>query len=233
MPPGRNAIASALLALVLVTAAAVVRAGTDGVYMYTDPDGSVHLTNVPDDRRYSVLIPGTLTARAQSVDAAGAGGDPSAARTTFATSHVSASVAVDALLRAGAPDPFKAMVAQASKHAGIDRALLHAVIAVESGYNPRAVSKKGAAGLMQLMPDTAKRYKVVNVFDPQQNVRGGAQYLADLLKMFGNDLRLALAAYNAGEAAVIKYGGHIPPFPETVAYVPKVIDYYGRLRLSM
>jgi soluble lytic murein transglycosylase-like protein len=88
------------------------------------------------------------------------------------------------------------------------------------------VSRAGAVGLMQLMPETAKRYKVTDRHDPEQNIRGGAQYLRDLLRMFNNDLHLTIAAYNAGEKAVMKYGNRIPPFRETLAYVPKVMKFY-------
>lgn len=112
----------------------------------------------------------------------------------------------------------------------IDAALIRAVISAESGYNPYAVSRAGAVGLMQLMPQTARRYNVANLHDPEQNIHGGARYLRDLLAMFNNDKRLALAAYNAGEQAVVKYGNRIPPFRETVAYVPKVLNYYERYR---
>lgn len=101
-------------------------------------------------------------------------------------------------------------------------ALLHAVVQVESAYDSHAVSSKGAVGLMQLMPGTAKRYGVSDRRDPLQNLRGGARYLRDLLAMFDNDLELALAAYNAGENAVKRYGNRIPPYPETERYVQKV-----------
>jgi soluble lytic murein transglycosylase-like protein len=110
----------------------------------------------------------------------------------------------------------------------VESALIRAVISVESGYNPSAVSKAGAVGLMQLMPDTAKRYNVPNRHDPEQNIFGGAQYLRDLLRMFNNNLHLAIAAYNAGEQAVMKYGNQIPPYRETLAYVPRVMSFYKR-----
>jgi soluble lytic murein transglycosylase-like protein len=104
------------------------------------------------------------------------------------------------------------------------------VITVESGYNPRAVSRKGAKGLMQLMPSTAQRFGAMNLFDPQQNVRAGARYLKWLLQYFDGDLKLALAAYTAGEGAVMRYGRRIPPFPETIDYVPRVLANMRTLR---
>jgi soluble lytic murein transglycosylase-like protein len=108
--------------------------------------------------------------------------------------------------------------------------LLHAVIAVESGYDARAVSPKGAQGLMQLMPATAQRFGVRDPFDPEQNVRAGATYLRSLLDMFAGDARLALAAYNAGESAVIRAGNRIPAFAETQAYVPRVLAGVARVQ---
>ena len=115
----------------------------------------------------------------------------------------------------------------ASKH-GLDPALLHAVIQTESAYNPGAVSHKGAMGLMQLMPGTAARYGVKDPYDPEDNIFGGARYLRDLLGMFGADVKLAVAAYNAGEHNVMKYGYQIPPFSETKDYVSRVLGLYYR-----
>jgi soluble lytic murein transglycosylase-like protein len=115
----------------------------------------------------------------------------------------------------------------ASQH-GVDPVLVRAVIVVESNFDPRCVSHKGARGLMQLMPETAKRYGVRDIFDVEQNIRGGVRYLADLLEMFPNDISRALAAYNAGENAVIRTGG-IPPYEETMTYVKRALTvYYGR-----
>lgn len=108
----------------------------------------------------------------------------------------------------------------------LSRRLLHAVVRVESLYDPKARSKAGALGLMQLMPETAKRYGVGDRLDPKANLNGGARYLRDLLTLFNDDLTLAVAAYNAGENAVIKYGHKIPPFPETQQYVKKVLALY-------
>lgn len=106
--------------------------------------------------------------------------------------------------------------------------LLHAVVAVESGFDPKAVSRKGAMGLMQLMPDTARRFKVADPFDARQNLAGGASYLKWLLEKFGGDVQLALAGYNAGENAVVRAGFRIPPYEETRAYVPRVLKHMQR-----
>jgi soluble lytic murein transglycosylase-like protein len=181
------------------------------VYAFVDDQGELHLSNVPDNERY------------QRLDAASAP----------AGGEAREGLALVGAIDAGSRRPYGVVVAQVAGRYGIEAALLHAVIAVESGYNARAVSKRGAAGLMQLMPGTAKRYGVADVFDPADNVRAGAQYLTDLMKLFDNDIRLALAAYNAGEAAVIKYGRRIPPYRETAAYVPRVVGFYEKFRLSM
>jgi soluble lytic murein transglycosylase-like protein len=116
----------------------------------------------------------------------------------------------------------------AGKHR-LDPALLHAVISAESGFNPKAVSRAGARGLMQLMPATAERFGVGNSFDPVANMRGGAKYLRWLLDRFKN-LNLAIAAYNAGEGAVEKYGNKIPPYEETQTYVARVLQFYNHYR---
>ena len=111
---------------------------------------------------------------------------------------------------------------------GIDATLVRAVIQVESDFNPACVSHKGARGLMQLMPATAKRFGVTRMHDPEENIHGGVKYLAYLTKLFRDDLPRALAAYNAGENAVLKYGG-IPPYEETQTYVKRAMTvYYGR-----
>ncbi len=131
--------------------------------------------------------------------------------------------------RAKAPR-YALIVAQAAFDYDLPAELLHAVIKTESNYDPSALSPKGAAGLMQLMPDTAKDLGVQDVFDPAANVRGGARYLKRLLKMFDNDLSLTLAAYNAGPGTVLAYGSAIPPYPETQRYVPSVLGHYQRLQ---
>ena len=120
------------------------------------------------------------------------------------------------------------LVDQAAKTWDVNPDLVHSVIAVESNFDPYAVSAKGAQGIMQLMPETARRFGVSNAFDPRQNIEGGVRYLKFLENLFGND-DLAVAAYNAGENAVVKYNG-IPPYRETVDYVKKVGARYGRAR---
>lgn len=123
---------------------------------------------------------------------------------------------------------FDAFIEEYARQYRVDPVLVRAVIQVESSFDPATVSKKGARGLMQLMPATAKRYGVKDVHDPAQNIRGGIRYLRDLQELFRDDLVRVLAAYNAGENAVLKYGG-IPPYEETQTYVKRAMTvYYGR-----
>lgn len=178
-----------------------------GIYGYTAADGSVALSNVPTDRHYTLLM-----AEGGGEKSAAEGGESAPPRIVLPASKVLYEDMVDAVAR---------------KH-GLESALLHAVISVESRYDAKAVSKKGAAGLMQLMPATAKRYKVDDALDPEQNLHGGARYLRYLLRLFDSDLPLALAAYNAGENAVIRNGNRIPPLKETMNYVPRVLGFYRR-----
>ena len=124
---------------------------------------------------------------------------------------------------------FETLVRRESLAVGISPSLVAAVAQTESGRNPSATSAAGAAGMMQLMPATATRYGVANPYDPNQNVHGGARYLKFLINRFGQDVKLALAAYNAGEDAVDRSGGQIPPFAETQAYVPRVLKIYRML----
>jgi soluble lytic murein transglycosylase-like protein len=117
------------------------------------------------------------------------------------------------------------LAAEAARRHGLDPGLVTAVVSVESGFRPRAVSPKGAQGLMQLMPGTAESLGVEDAFDPSQNRDGGARHLGQLLTLYGGDLERALAAYNAGETAVHRHGG-VPPYRETRAYVKKVLERY-------
>jgi soluble lytic murein transglycosylase-like protein len=128
---------------------------------------------------------------------------------------------------------FDPTIRSVAKQHQLPHTLLHAVITAESYYNPDAISKAGAVGLMQLMPGTAKQYGVSNRRDPKQSIQGGTRYLRYLAKLFNNDLTLMLAAYNAGEGAVKKYGNKIPPYKETQNYVRKVIKFYKKYRSTM
>ncbi|UJF24708.1 lytic transglycosylase domain-containing protein [Suttonella sp. R2A3] len=127
---------------------------------------------------------------------------------------------------------FSAQINQIAADVGVDPFLVHAVISAESAYKQRAISHAGAQGLMQLMPATAARFNVTDPFHSGQNIRGGTTYLKWLLKEFNGNLELAIAGYNAGEGNVRKYGYKIPPFIETKAYVPKVLQYYGKYRAN-
>lgn len=124
---------------------------------------------------------------------------------------------------------YSEFIHQAAALYQIPEELVRAVIKVESDFDPRAVSRANARGLMQLIPETAERMMVTDVFDPRQNVFGGVRYLRVLANLFNGDLELTVAAYNAGESAVIRYGG-IPPFSETRDYVVKVLGYYRQYR---
>ena len=129
-----------------------------------------------------------------------------------------------------ARQPYAELVSAAATANQLPAALLHAVIQAESSYNADATSAKGAGGLMQLMPDTARELGVTDVYDPKANIQGGARYLKRLLTLFDNDISLAVAAYNAGPQAVLSRGGVIPPFAETQRYVPSVLRQYRRLQ---
>lgn len=192
----------------LLLGCSLCQPGWADIYFYTAEDGTVSLSNVPTDGRYTVLI---------------------AATTPVVTNAASTTSRKGMAAKAG----YDQVVNEVSRTYGVESALLHAVISVESHYDPKAMSPKGAAGLMQLMPQTAKRYGVADAFDPRQNLNGGAQYLRDLLRLFNNNTSLALAAYNAGEHAVMKHGNRIPPYRETLAYVPKVLDFYQRYQADL
>lgn len=132
---------------------------------------------------------------------------------------------VDTPAPAGAPKPFAEIIDRAAAREGVDARLARALIQVESAYQPQARSRKGAMGLMQLMPDTARRYAVSNPYDPGANIQAGMRHLKSLIDRF-EELPLALAAYNAGEAAVERFRG-IPPYPETQNYVRQVLRLFS------
>jgi soluble lytic murein transglycosylase-like protein len=148
---------------------------------------------------------------------------PAGRRSAVAGAQASATEATEVLL----PDRLEHMVREVAERHSLDPALLKAVVGVESGGNPKAISRKGALGLMQLVPSTAERFGVGNAFDPAQNLEGGASYLRQLLDRYNGDLTKSLAAYNAGEGAVERFGG-VPNYPETRAYVQKVTNTYFR-----
>jgi soluble lytic murein transglycosylase-like protein len=175
------------------------------IYRSLDPDTPTKFTNVlPTDSRWELFLKET-------------------------PEPIPEAAAVDqSRFRVDGSARFASQIQAAAMANNVDAALIRAVISVESGYNPSAVSRAGAVGLMQLMPETARRYNVTDRHDPEQNIHGGAQYLRDLLRMFNNNLHLTLAAYNAGEQAVMKYGNRIPPYRETLAYVPRVMKFYQR-----
>ncbi|MEK7206776.1 MAG: lytic transglycosylase domain-containing protein [Pseudomonadota bacterium] len=181
-----------------------------GTYTFVDNAGVTHFTNIPADTRYIQMQSVHYVPPTHPVSRFVSPGDRAAAQKRF--------------------DP---IIKDAARHSHLDAALVHAVVAVESGYDPSAVSSKGAVGLMQLMPQTGRRYGVTNLHDPAQNVRAGSMYLRDLLKKFNNDLHLSLAAYNAGEEAVIRFGNRIPPYSETQQYLPKVLELYRQSRLAV
>lgn len=192
---------SLLLCGLLLAPCAAARAD---VFVGEDDSGAVILTNIPTGGSFTRLI-----------------AEPREGGATEAVGP-----------RSGAAAPpgrrFAPLISAAAQRYGLPEALLHAVIEVESNYNPDAVSPKGAVGLMQLMPFTARELGVADVRNPQHNIMGGARYLSELLGMFGNDLAVALAAYNAGPQSVIRSGNAIPPFAETRRYVPRVLELYQR-----
>jgi soluble lytic murein transglycosylase-like protein len=181
------------------------------IYMFKDEKGVVHFTNIPNgDKRYRMVRKEESTS-----PYARAAGMPQYVLPTAA------------LIRQYSP-----IIETAAKSHGVDIALVHAVITAESGYNPRAVSRAGAQGIMQLMPDTARRFGVQNSFDAAQNIHGGVKYLRELLTMFNGNQELAVAAYNAGENAVIRAGNRVPPYAETMHYVPKVLGLYRKFQTA-
>ena len=124
--------------------------------------------------------------------------------------------------------PFGDLIRDAAKRYGVDADLITSVIAAESNFNPQAISRRNARGLMQLLPSTAAQMGVKNIFDPKENIEGGTHYLSDLLALYKNDLALTLAAYNAGPDNVQRYGQRVPPFAETISYVRRVKQTYSQ-----
>lgn len=176
------------------------------IYSFVDEAGVTHFSNVPTDGRYRVVL------ASPPEPAAAPSGSSSGDKHWLTRSH--------------AFDPY---IESAAREAQVQPQLVRAIIVVESAFNPKAVSRKGAVGLMQLLPKTARRYGASNAFDPEQNIHAGTRYLRDLIVRYGNNLELVLAAYNAGEDAVERYGKQVPPFSETRQYVPAVLSIYRAL----
>src|SRR4030043_2163916 len=171
-----------------------------GIYRYVDEKGVIHFTNCPRDPKFKLYI------RESKEDV----GDENHSSSVSSIKDSS---------------QYDSLISELSKKHQVEFALIKAIIRAESGFNPLAVSRKGARGLMQLMPETALRMNVSNIFNPRENVEGGGRYFKYLLSLFNNDLRLSLAAYNAGENVVAELRS-IPPYRETVDYVKKVLRFY-------
>jgi len=177
------------------------------IYKYVDKHGRIILTDKPRNDNYKLLV-----------------------KTWKGWEEKKSTVAYDKFKVN--KTKYASTIAYYASRYRLPKSLLDAVITAESAYDPNATSRAGAVGLMQLMPETAKRYGVSNRRNPSANVNGGTRYLRDLLKMFDNKLELALAAYNAGEGAVKEHGNKVPPYKETRNYVKKVIAYYREYRKS-
>ena len=191
-------IALFLLTQVLLIVLIPIQPILADIYRYEDEEGIIHFTDAPTDRRFKIFM------RDFKKD--------KLLRTRLQLPSIANPAEYEKIIRASA-DKY-----------GVSASLIKAVIHAESGYDPNAVSRKGASGLMQLMPGTARSLKVSNSFDPKDNVEGGVKYLRFLLDTFRGDVSLALAAYNAGLNKVAKFGG-IPPYAETRTYVNRVLSY--------
>jgi soluble lytic murein transglycosylase-like protein len=219
----KSQLAGILLSLALLFTASAAQAD---IYGYVDAQGEGHFSPEKIDDRYQLFVRGTGAFDSNRLrDGNDRIAPPPAAK--------------PALVRYLSQHPnlkkYEALLNQAAKDFSLEPALLKAVMAAESGFNPHAVSAKGAVGLMQLMPGTAQRYGLQanrqqsiqdKLTDPKTNIRLGARYLRDLQKMFTSRLELVIASYNAGEGAVQKYKNQIPPYPETRNYVQIVTQFY-------
>jgi hypothetical protein len=223
-----------LLPLFLLTIVTQLQAD---VFKYQDSQGGIHFTDKPVERadyqlvwhktvlQPQMVIHGGLTKSWASQNGPATAAPSAKPSSLFSPSWMSEQAKANR-------KRYDSIITEAARKVKLRPELLHAVIMTESQYDPNAQSEAGAQGLMQLIPETAKRYGVKDSFDPRQNVNGGASYLRDLLKMFGFNLNLALAGYNAGENAVIRHGNQIPPYEETQNYVKKVLGYYQENRIQ-
>lgn len=172
------------------------------IYRYEDENGVVHFTNCPYDPKFKIYIKEN--------------------KDDLENNKKNSNINYKYLIN---NDKFDHLIYEFSKKYQVDFALIKAIIQVESGFNPFAVSKKGAMGLMQLMPETAIRLNVSNIFNPKENIEAGVRYFKYLLSLFNNDIRLSLAAYNAGENIVSELKS-IPPYRETIDYIRSVLKFY-------
>ena len=175
------------------------------IYKYTDNDGRVYYTDEPRNSLYKRIIK----------------------TKTYRYSNLNSYIGKVSAYSGANKKRYTGLIEQAALKHQVDAKLVHAVIQTESAYNSTAQSPKGAVGLMQLMPDTARRFGVTDRNDPDQNVDGGTRYLKHLINLFNPNLDLAVAAYNAGENAVIRYNNSIPPYPETQNYVRQFLASYN------
>ena len=188
--------------LTLAIGAVLPRSSAADIYKYIDSEGLVHLSDRRINSNYKLLVRSAAKSPRINLGA-------------FPANR----------------SKFTPLIEEHAKRYRLDADLVHAVVMMESAYDPRAISSKGAVGLMQLMPGTATRYGVRDRENPSQNLNGGVRYLRDLLLQF-RSVSLALAAYNAGEGAVLRYGRQIPPYPETQKYVLKVLSHYKELKAA-
>ena len=232
---GRNMLRLVFCGAVWVGAAPSLEALAGEIFRYRDPNGVLHFSNAPTDHRFNRVRPGERLPEDSGNDSGTdlgvtASPPPRNGSSPEARARVNGpsrgDVAKRGRVRAVAvpPPTLVRMIEETAIRYRIEMALLTAIVRAESGYDPQAVSRAGAKGLMQLMPETARSLGVRDVFHPKQNLEGGALYFRRLLHRFGGDATLALAAFNAGPTAVEKYGG-IPPFPETRSYVERVGAY--------
>ena len=195
-------MASILRIVTIVGLISICAPGWADIYKYEDENGVVHFANCPRDPKFKLFIQDRKEKEEEM-------------------RHPSAGP----VARMPVNNNYDSLISGASKKYQVDFALIKAIIRAESGFNPIAVSRKGAKGLMQLMPSTASRVNVSNPFNPEENIEGGVRHFKYLLSVFNNDVRLSLAAYNAGEDIVSKLGD-IPPYRETMDYVRKVLYFY-------
>lgn len=201
------------------------------VWKYVDENGTTHYTNQPLTKGTQLVIQSSLESQPKNLTTANDGQGATDASAHRAVAMIHASPTYQAV---------QGNLTAASTSYGVDFDLLKAVVSAESAFNHKAVSNKGAVGLMQIMPATARRYGVQSepgstvsskLTDPELNIRTGARYLSDLLRLFGGETELAVAAYNAGEGAVMRAGNRIPNYKETQNYVKKVMAIYRVLQI--